>query len=100
MPERELAAVQAREQAQVDARAARYAIGEFSADVSQATDEDVGCLQAAAAPASRPPTGVAATDPPGRGGELPSARGQEVEPAAGEVRLAGYLTVPGTRPGS
>jgi len=72
-----------------------YAIGQFYADFSQATDDEaVACLQAAAAPASRPPTGVAAADPPGRGGELPAARGQDVEPAAAKVRLAGYLTVP------
>jgi putative phosphoribosyl transferase len=77
-----------------------YAIGQFYADFSQATDDEVvACLQAAAAPASRPQAGVAAADPPGRGGELPSARGQEVEPAAGEVRLAGYLTVPEDAPG-
>ena len=77
-----------------------YAIGQFYADFSQATDDEVvACLQAAAAPASRPPTGVAAADPPGRGGELPSACGEEVEPAAGKVRLAGYLTVPEDAPG-
>ena len=77
-----------------------FAIGEFYADFSQATDDEVAaCLQAASAPASRPPTGVAAADPPGRGGELPAARGEDVEPAAGEVRLAGYLTVPEDAPG-
>jgi len=65
-----------------------YAIGQFYADFSQATDEEViACLQAAAAPASpRPADVAAAADPP--------AQGEEVEPAAGDVRLAGYLTVP------
>jgi putative phosphoribosyl transferase len=73
-----------------------YAIGQFYADFSQATDEEVvACLQAAAAPASRPPSAAAAAaDPPARDGELPGARGGEVQPAAGQVRLAGHLTVP------
>jgi putative phosphoribosyl transferase len=65
------------------------AIGQFYADFSQATDEEViGCLERAAAPASRPlaATAAAAEDPP--------ARSEEVAPAAGKVRLAGYLTVP------
>ncbi len=75
------------------------AIGQFYADFSQTTDDEVmACLQCAAAPASRPPAAMAtAADPPARDGELPGARGEEVEevePAAGEVRLAGYLTVP------
>ena len=70
-----------------------FAIGQFYGDFSQTTDDEViTCLQRAAAPASRPPAApAAAADPPGRGGE---PRGGEVEPAAGEVRLAGYLTVP------
>ena len=73
-----------------------FAIGQFYADFSQTTDDEViACLQRAAAPASRLPAATAtAADPPARGGELPGARGEEVEPAAGEVRLAGYLTVP------
>jgi len=73
-----------------------FAIGQFYADFSQTTDDEViACLQRAAAPASRPPAApAAAADPPARGGELPGARGEEVEPAAGEVRLAGYLAVP------
>jgi putative phosphoribosyl transferase len=63
------------------------AVGQFYADFSQATDEEVlGCLERAAAPASRPLAAAAADDPP--------ARSEEVAPAAGEVRLAGYLTVP------
>ena len=73
-----------------------FAIGQFYADFSQTTDDEViACLQRAAAEASQPPAAPAAVaDPPARGGELPGARGEEVEPAAGEVRLAGYLTVP------
>jgi len=70
-----------------------FAIGQFYADFSQATDDEViACLQAAAAPASRPSADAAsAADPPARDGE---PRGEEVQPAAGAVRLAGYLTVP------
>ena len=72
-----------------------YAIGQFYADFSQATDDEViACLQAAKAPPSPAPAAAAAADPPVPDGELPGARGGEVEPAAGEVRLAGYLTVP------
>jgi len=68
------------------------AIGQFYADFSQATDEEVvACLQAAAAPASPSAATVAAADPPAPGWE---PRGEPVEPAAGKVRLAGYLTVP------
>jgi len=72
-----------------------FGIGQFYADFSQATDDEVvACLQAAAAPASRPQ--AAAADPPARGGEF---RGEEVAPAAGKVQLAGYLTVPEGAPG-
>jgi putative phosphoribosyl transferase len=64
------------------------AIGEFYADFSQTTDEEViGCLERAAASASRPSAATAAADDP-------PARNEEVEPDAGQVRLAGYLTVP------
>lgn len=64
-----------------------YAIGQFYADFSQTTDDEViACLERASA--SRKPAAAAdAADPP--------ARDEEVEPAAGEVRLAGYLTAPG-----
>ena len=73
-----------------------FAIGQFYADFSQTTDDEViACLQRAAAEASRLPAApAAAADPPAPDGDLPAARGEEVEPAAGEVRLAGYLTVP------
>ncbi|HTQ91537.1 MAG TPA: phosphoribosyltransferase family protein, partial [Streptosporangiaceae bacterium] len=72
-----------------------YAIGQFYADFSQATDEEViGCLEYAAAPASQQAAAAAAADPPAQGEQLPDPWGEEVAPAAGEVRLAGYLTVP------
>jgi putative phosphoribosyl transferase len=72
------------------------AIGQFYADFAQTTDDEViACLEQAAAPASRPQAAAAAAaDPPARGEKPPGAGGEEVEPAAGEVRLAGYLTVP------
>jgi putative phosphoribosyl transferase len=73
----------------VDTPPGFFAIGEFYADFSQATDEEViGCLERAAVPASQSPAArvAAADDPP--------ARSEEVAPAAGQVRLAGYLTVP------
>ena len=74
-----------------------YAIGQFYADFSQATDDEViACLDRAAAPASPAPAATASVDPPAPGGE---PRGGEVEPPAGEVRLAGYLTVPQDAPG-
>jgi len=77
-----------------------FAIGEFYADFSQTTDEEViVCLQAAAVAASRPAAAPAGADPPERDGELSGARGEDVEPAAGEVRLAGCLTVPQDAPG-
>jgi len=79
----------------VDTPRGFYSIGQFYADFSQVTDDEVvACLQAAPAPAS--PAPAAAADPPARGGE---PRGEPVEPAAGEVRLAGYLTVPEGAPG-
>jgi hypothetical protein len=40
------------------------------------------------------PAAIAGADPPERDGELRAARGEEVEPAAGEVGLAGYPTAP------
>jgi len=74
-----------------------YAIGQFYADFSQTTDEEViGCLELAAAPASQPPAAAAAAadDPPAQGEQVPGPWGEDVAPAAGKVRLAGYLTVP------
>jgi putative phosphoribosyl transferase len=81
-----------REMARIGAQLAAARAFADRADFSQATDDEVfACLQRVAAPASRPP---AAADPPARDGELPGARGKDVAPMAGEVRLAGYLTVP------
>ncbi len=64
-----------------------FAIGQFYADFSPTTDDEViACLQRAAVPVNPLPAATAAADPP--------AQSAEVEPAAGEVRLAGYLTTP------
>ena len=73
-----------------------YGIGQFYADFSQTTDDEViACLEQATAPTSRPRADAAsAADPPAAGEEASGAQGEEVEPAAGEVRLAGYLTLP------
>ena len=73
-----------------------YAIGQFYADFSQLTDDDViTCLDEAAreqaAPAGNGLAAATADDPPGQGGE--------VQPAAGAVQLAGYLTIPENAPG-
>ena len=67
-----------------------FAIGQFYADFSQTSDDDVvACLELAAAPQARSCTAASAgpvDDPPGRD--------EEVEVIAGRVRLAGHLTVP------
>ncbi len=73
-----------------------YAIGQFYADFSQLTDDDViACLDLAArqrgAPAGTGFAAAEADDPPGQGAD--------VQPTAGPVRLAGYLTVPQDAPG-
>jgi len=85
----------------VDTPARFFAIGHYYADFSQTTDDEViACLERAAAPGSRPQaTTASAADPPARDEQAPGARGEEVEPAAGEVQLAGYLTVPENAPG-
>lgn len=65
-----------------------YAIGQFYADFSQTSDEEVVRLLEMA-PVSAPatvPDDTAADDPP--------LRDEEVEVRAGPVRLAGHLTVP------
>ena len=66
-----------------------FAIGQFYADFAQTTDEQViACLHRAATPAAGTPASPArADDPPGPA--------QEIQIAAGGVRLAGRLTVPG-----
>ena len=73
-----------------------YAIGEFYADFSQLTDDDViTCLDLAAkeraAAAGAGLAAATADDPP--------SQGADVQPAVGTVRLAGYLTVPENAPG-
>ncbi len=70
-----------------------YAIGQFYADFSQLTnDEVIRCLDEAAArqAASAESDAAAASDPP--------YEGAEVRPTAGPVRLAGYLTIPQNAP--
>jgi putative phosphoribosyl transferase len=72
------------------------AIGQFYADFSQLTDDDViCCLDLAtgreAAPAGNGLAAAAASDPPGQSAE--------VRPAAGAVQLAGYLTIAENAPG-
>ena len=68
-----------------------FAIGQFYARFPQVSDEEViACLERAAAlqdPAQASTARAA-------GGADPPARSEEVEPRAGVVRLAGYLTVP------
>ena len=77
----------------VDTPAWFVAIGQFYADFSQTTDDEViACLERAAAP---PSPAQASTAP----GADPPAGGEEVEASAGLVRLAGYLTVPAKAPG-
>jgi putative phosphoribosyl transferase len=64
------------------------AIGQFYGDFSQVSDEEViACLERAAAPAAPAQASTASAGDP-------SAAGEEVQPNAGVVRLAGYLTVP------
>jgi putative phosphoribosyl transferase len=63
-----------------------FAIGQFYADFSQTTDDEViACLQRA--PAPQPVAAAVAADDPPRCDE-------EVTVAAGSVRLGGHLTVP------
>jgi putative phosphoribosyl transferase len=74
----------------VDTPRGFFAIGEFYAEFPQMSDEVVACLERAAAlqdPAQASTARAA-------GGADPPARSEEVEPRAGVVRLAGYLTVP------
>ena len=85
------------------------AIGQFYADFSATTDDEViACLQRAAAPASSVQASASPAcspvpgdgppdpgdDPPVPGGDPPPTMGQDVQPAAGDVALAGYLAVP------
>ncbi len=71
-----------------------FAIGQYYADFSQTTDEEVAaCLQRAATPVSLQPgtSGAASADPPGAG--------EEVQVAVLEVPLTGLLAVPGNATG-
>jgi putative phosphoribosyl transferase len=69
------------------------AIGQFYADFSQTTDDEVAaCLQRAATPGSAADASAAAA-----GGPL--ARDEEVEVSTGAAGLAGHLTVPGQATG-
>jgi putative phosphoribosyl transferase len=72
-----------------------YAIGEFYSDFSQLTDDDViTSLDLAGRQQPTPDcnglSAVTADDPPGQGAE--------VQPVAGAVQLAAYLTVPQNAP--
>jgi putative phosphoribosyl transferase len=70
-----------------------YAIGQFYADFSQTTDEQVlACLRATASPQRE----TAPRDSGSAGDKL--ATGSQVEPMAGTQRLDGYLTVPDDAP--
>jgi putative phosphoribosyl transferase len=65
-----------------------FAIGEFYDDFAQTSDEEViTCLERAA---HRVPTTTATS----RAGDDPPSRDEEVEVAAGPVRLGGHLTLP------
>ena len=72
-----------------------FAIGQFYARFPQVSDDEVlACLdRAAASPAPAPARTV-----PAAGTADPPSRSAEVEPPAGLIRLAGYLTVPENAP--
>jgi len=78
-----------------------FAIGEYYADFSQTTDDEViACLKRAAAPAARRQASTApAADPAAHRGEVFPGQGTDVAPVAGEVRLAGYLAMPANAAG-
>ncbi|MGO8896634.1 MAG: phosphoribosyltransferase family protein [Streptosporangiaceae bacterium] len=72
-----------------------FAIGQFYARFPQVSDDEViACLERAAA---RPSLAQASTARAASTAD-PPARSEEVEPDAGVVRLAGYLTVPENAP--
>ena len=69
-----------------------FAIGQFYARFPQVSEEEViACLERAAAPQASTARAAGIADPP--------ARSQDVQPDAGAVQLAGYLTVPEGAPG-
>ena len=72
-----------------------FAIGQFYARFPQVSDDEViACLERAAA---RPSAAQASTARAASTAD-PPARTEEVQPRAGVVRLAGYLTVPENAP--
>jgi putative phosphoribosyl transferase len=79
----------------VDTPRGFFAIGECYAQFPQVSDDEViACLERAA-----PAQGAAqASTPRAAGNADPPARGEEVRPQVGPVRLAGYLTVPENAP--
>jgi len=73
-----------------------FAIGQFYARFPQVADDEViACLERAAAPQAPAQASTARA----AGIADPPARSQDVQPDAGAVRLAGYLTVPEGAPG-
>ena len=73
-----------------------FAIGQFYASFAQVSDDEVmACLERAAAGQHA----AQASTPPAQDDADPPARGEEVEPQLGLIRLAGYLTVPENAPG-
>ena len=72
----------------VETPAPFFAIGQFYADFTQTTDDEVvTCLRRASAPGS-------VADPGAAGAGDPPARDEEVEVTVSAARLAGHLTVP------
>jgi putative phosphoribosyl transferase len=79
----------------VDTPRGFFAIGQFYADFAQVPDSEViACLDRAASLSPAQARVVPADDTAD-----PPARGEEVAPRAGRIRLAGYLTVPENAPG-
>ncbi len=79
----------------VDTPRGFFAIGQFYANFAQVSDSEVlGCLARAAAS----PSAAQASTGPAAGTADPPSRSAEVEPQAGLIRLAGYLTVPENAP--
>jgi len=72
-----------------------FAIGEFYDRFSQVSDDEVIACLRRAEPARN---GAQASTPRAAGNDDPPARSEEVEPQAGSIRLAGYLTVPENAP--
>ena len=72
-----------------------FAVGQCYARFPQVSDDEVmACLRRAAPAQAGTPRGTEDAGPPAGPPADPPARSEEVEPQAGLVRLAGYLTVP------